>query len=307
MEHFQTNADKFGFTDIQIHNSNTLRIDAVLAIAKFQDFCKANKIDFDYSVLYISLLEEGALEVPLVFKSKNTGYSVFFIYNAEDARKYNDAAVKILKTAYPNAIYFSCIDLAKISDKAQSTRTLQLADLRFEKEAKLSGEYAMWWADDEETTFWNSETKGILATIYEIHEDYESIYTGYLLHQIGLSTEFGRALLPEDEKALVLHAPENKNILLVLSQEKGIRFLFPVKSTTRLYREQFLSALRVDFLSLRLSLQQQEIPKDEKLHQKSIDWFKFMAKTTEENEKKGQIIQNVGVWISENSDDFGLN
>jgi len=93
----------------------------------------------------------------------------------------------------------------------------------------------------------------------------------------------------------------------VLSQEKGIRFLFPVNSTSRFYREQFLSALQVDFLSLRLSLQQQQIPKDEPTKQKSINWFKFMAKTTEENEKLGQMTKHVGVWINEDHDGYSLN
>jgi len=307
VEYFYTNAENFGFKDIKVSNSSKLRTDAILVISQFQNFCDLNNLSFDYSVLYISLLEDGALQIPLVFNSENTGYSVFFIYTEEDAKKYNDAIIKIKETAYPNAIYFSCFDFSGVLGKELSTRTLQLSDLRIEKEANLTEEYAMWWSEDDETSFSNSETNEILDSMYEILQDYESVYTGYLLHQVGISEEFGRALLPNDEKALVAKAPENKNILIILSQKKGIRFLFPVKSTSRFYREQFLSAMRVDFLTLRLTLQQQQIPKDEPNELNGAEWFKVMTKVTEENEKKGQIIKSIGGWGMEQEQSFGVN
>ena len=307
MGFFNTNAGNFGFNNIQVENTNKLRVDAVMAISKLQEFCEASHLSFDYSVLYISLIEEGALQVPIVFTSENTGYSVFFVYNEEDAKKYNDALIKIKYTAFPNAIYFSVFDMKGVFNKVQSTRTLRLSDLRIDKDAKLKDEYAMWWSVEDETSFSNSETKEILESIYEIQKDYESVYTGYLLQQVGITEEFGRALLPAQEKALVVNAPENKNVLLILSQEKGIRFLFPVKSTSRFYREQFLSAIRIDFLTLRLTLQEQQIPKDEPSSLNGANWFMLMAKTTAENESVGKRIETIGSWADATDQSFGVN
>ncbi|NJO90378.1 MAG: hypothetical protein HC831_16585 [Chloroflexia bacterium] len=304
---FFTNAEIYGFKNIQVSISNQLRVDAITAISKLQMFCDTNGLNFDFSVLYISLLEEGALEVPLVFTSENTGYSVFFIYEVDDAKKYNDALLKIKYTPYPNAIYFSCFDITGVFGKVQSTRTLRLSDLRIDKDARLNDEYAMWWSGDDETIFSTSETKEILESIYEIQKDYESVYTGYLLQQLGILEDFGRALLPTEEKALVVHAPEDKNILLILSQEKGIRFLFPVKSTTRFYREQFLSAIRIDFLTLRLTLREKQIPKDESNNSNGTEWFALMTKTTVENEEKGTLIETIGSWGNEAEQSFGVN
>jgi hypothetical protein len=306
-KYFYSNAENFGFKSIQVESTETLRVDAVVAIAGLQAFCEANNLSFDYSVLYISLLEEGALQVPVVFTSENTGYSVFFIYNEEDAKKYNDALIKVKYTAYPNAIYFSVFDMQGFFGKVQSTRTLRLADLRLNKEATLSDEYAMWWSIDEETTFSSSETKEILESIYEIQKDYESVYTGYLLQQVGITEEFGRALLPAEEKALVVQAPENKNILLILSQEKGIRFLFPIKTTSRFYREQFLSAIRIDFLTLRLTLQEQQIPKDEPSSINGMEWFVMMVKATAQSESEGKQIETIGSWGNGMEQSFGVN
>ncbi len=304
---FLTNAEIYGFKNIQVSNSNQLRVDAILAITKLQEFCDANSLSFDFSVLYISLIEEGALQVPFVFTSKNTGYSVFFIYDEEDAKKYNDALLKIKYTPYPNAIYFSCLDITEVFGKVQSTRTLRLSDLRIDKEASLNDDYAMWWSGEDETIFSTSETKEILESIYEIQKDYESVYTGYLLQQVGILEDFGRALLPAEEKALVVHAPEDKNILLILSQDKGIRFLFPIKTTTRFYREQFLSAIRIDFLTLRLTLQEKQIPKDEPNNANGSEWFMLMTKTTAENERNGNLIETIGSWGDEAEQSFGVN
>ncbi len=304
---FSTNAEIYGFKNIQVSNSKQLRVDAILAISKLQEFCDTNGFSFDFSVMYISLLEEGALQVPIVFTSENIGYSVFFIYDEEDAKKYNDALLKIKYTAYPNAIYFTSFDITGVFGKIQSTRTLRLSDLRIDKEASLNDEYAMWWSGEDETTFTKSDTKEILESIYEIQEDYESVYTGYLMQQIGILEEFGRALLPVEEKALVVHAPEDKNILLILSQEKGIRFLFPIKSTSRFYREQFLSAIRIDFLTLRLTLQEKQIPKDEANNFSGTDWFTQMIKITAENEEKGTLIETIGSFGSDIKQSFGVN
>lgn len=306
-EYFYTNAATYGFADILVNNSNQLRIDALSAISELQKFCDTNRLSFDYSVLYISLLEEGALQVPIVFKTEKTGYSVFFIYSVEDAKKYNDALLKIKYTAYPNAIYFSNFDISSVFGKEQSTRTLRLSDLRINKEAELDDEFAMWWSANEEMVFSNSETKLILESIYDIQKDYESVFTGYLLQQIGLAEEFGRTYLPKQEKALVVLAPEDKNMLIILSQEKGIRFLFPVKSTSRFYREQFLSAIRIDFLTLRLTLQEQQIPKDDATGQNGAAWFNAMVKTTKENENSGKIVTTIGSWDGSEEQSFGVN
>lgn len=303
---FRSNANVFGLEGIDLDCSGSLRVDAISVINKFQEICDNEKWDFDYFVRYISLLDEGVLEIPLVCHIGDKAFSVFFIYTLDDAKKYKDALLKVKQTKYPNTIYFSGFDIDTVFDKMLSTRTLQLSDLRLQKDKSIHENYAMWWPELYDDRFSVSESKEILESIYDIHKDYESVFVGYILCQIGLIEDLERAQLPKDEKALILIGPENKTILLILSQEKGIRFLFPINSTSKFYREQFLSAIRIDFLSLRLSLQQQNIPKDEAKEMHSRNWFKNMLKIVEQKENEGKQINSIGSW-SNNEGSFGVN
>lgn len=88
--------------------------------------------------------------------------------------------------------------------------------------------------------------------------------------------------------------PENKKIILDLSKEKGIRFLFPVHSTTKAYRERFLRGALVDFLATRIALQQQQAPEDGPIEPNSYDWFNFMGRVIKKKEMEGERIDRIG-------------
>ncbi|MFW5760626.1 MAG: hypothetical protein ACOCXH_06585 [Cyclobacteriaceae bacterium] len=100
--------------------------------------------------------------------------------------------------------------------------------------------------------------------------------------------------LPETPKNFVILGPENKLIILDISQEKGIRFLFPISSTSKEYRDRFLKGVLVDFLSTRMYLQQNKLEEDELKDPNSYDWFTFMSKVTVEQESKGEKIELIG-------------
>ncbi len=284
---FRTNSLDQGFGNIALINTQNIERDTDSAIIELKRICDLKNLSFNYFVLYISLIDDGALQVPLVFNAGHKAFSVFFIYSEEDAKKYLDALDKLGETEYPNAIYFSAIEIGQVTKKIICTRTLKLADLKFNARAVISGEYAMWWPDESEDIFWDSPTSKILQNTYEVFRNYESVHAGYLLNQIGLAAEIGRAWLPDEDKALPVIGPEQKNLLVVLSKEKGIRFFFPVNTTSRFYREQFLYAMNIDFLTYRLSLQQQEIEKEKRSEHDSYVWFNSERELTTEKEKQG--------------------
>lgn len=61
--------------------------------------------------MYTTLLEEGALTVPLVCSIGDEKYSLYFIYNEEELLKYKDLVKHINRTEYPNLTYFSSIPI----------------------------------------------------------------------------------------------------------------------------------------------------------------------------------------------------
>ncbi|NME71432.1 hypothetical protein [Flammeovirga aprica] len=296
---FLTNIEDFGFEKFELGITGKVRVDGILAIAEFLDRAKKQGIECSHSVMYVSLLEEGALTVPIVINYGDQAYTLFFIYNEEDLLKYKSLEQHVGKTAYPNLIYFSAIPIYDGYEPKEIIEPFQLADMRVEKEAEVKGTYAMWWSNDGEEKFGESETLKTLTKLYDVFKGYETYLFGYILRQTRIteSTELQRLSLPEESANFVLVAPENKLIMLNISQEKGIRFLFPTNETTKEYRERFLSGVLVDFLSTRLYLQQHQANEDEEMEPNSYDWFNFMAKVTTEREKEGEGVDLVGAMM----------
>lgn len=293
---FITNITDFGFEDFELGIAGKVRVDGILAIAEMQKRAKRMNVEFSYAVLYVSLLEEGALTVPIVINFGDKAYTLYFIYNEEDLLKYKDLQKHVGKTAYPNLIYFSSIPIYEGYEPKEIIEPFQLADMRFEKKPKLKGTYAMWWSDHGVEKYGNSETYNLLSRLYEVYKGYETYLLGYLLRQTRITEELElqRMILPETTEKFAVIGPENKLIVLSVSQEKGIRFLFPITSTSKEYRERFLKGVLVDFLSTRLYLEENDLEKDEAKEINSYDWFTFMSKITVDKENKGEKIEVIG-------------
>lgn len=293
---FITNASEFGFEDINLGISGKVRVDGILAIAALEKIAKERGLEFSFEVMYTTLLEEGALTVPIVIQMGEDKYSLYFIYQEEELLKYKDLVNHINRTAYPNLIYFSSIPIYDGYQPKKIIEPFQLADLRFEKDAKISGTYAMWWKTNDDPVFHQSLTCDHLKKMYEIFHAYETYLCGYVLRQtkIAREREIKRMKLPEEEVNYVIQAPESKKVILAISQEKGIRFLFPVQTTTKEYRERFLKGAMVDFLATRIPIQQNNYPKDEILDPNAHDWFNFMCEVVKKKEESGEVVDLIG-------------
>lgn len=294
---FITNTADHGLGDIQLGIAGKLRVDGLLAIARMEEIAKKRNLEFDFGVLYTSLLEEGALTVPVVCSIGETKYSIYFIYTEEELLKYKDLVNHIDKTEYPNLIYFSSIPIYDGYTPKPIIEPFQLADLRYDKSTKTSGTYAMWSRTNQDPTFHESKTCDILTKMNEINNGYETYLVGYVLRQtrISGSTELQRTSLPTNHVSYIIEGPEQKKIILDLSQEKGIRFLFPIAETTTVYRERFLKGAMIDMAATAIPLRQQQYPKDEKLDPNSYDWFSFMSRMVKQKEVENESIDMIGI------------
>ena len=294
---FITNTSEFGLGEVNLGISGKLRVDGILAFAELEKIAKSRNLPFEFNVMYTTLLEEGALTVPVVCSIGDEKYSLYFIYQEEELLKYKDLVKHIKRTEYPNLIYFSSIPIYDGYEPKPIIEPFQLADLRVDNDVKIAGEYAMWWRSDDDTTFHNSITYEHLNKMYQILNGYESYLTGYVLRQKRIKTEMQieRIILPENHASYILAAPEGKYVVLDLSQEKGIRFLFSVNNTTKEYRERFLKGAIVDFAANMIPLKNKNFPKDERTDPNSFDWFNFMARMVKEKEMKGEALDSIGI------------
>ncbi len=102
---FLTNSQDYGLGEIELGISGKVRVDGLLAIAAMEKIAKEKNEEFKFSVMHTSLLEEGALTVPVVCTIGAEKYSLYFIYQEEELLKYKDLVKHVQRTAYPKLIY----------------------------------------------------------------------------------------------------------------------------------------------------------------------------------------------------------
>ncbi len=101
-------------------------------------------------------------------------------------------------------------------------------------------EFAMWLPCDEDKTFGTSTIAEKWTIIYSLTKDYWSFITADLLKTLKLVDEKTFRLgLPDNFKALAFLTTDNEQVILSLSQEKGIRLHF-AETTPFKYRVAFM-------------------------------------------------------------------
>ena len=95
---FITNTSEFGLGEVNLGISGKLRVDGILAFAELEKIAKSRNLPFEFNVMYTTLLEEGALTVPVVCSIGDEKYSLYFIYQEEELLKYKDLVKHIKRT-----------------------------------------------------------------------------------------------------------------------------------------------------------------------------------------------------------------
>jgi len=298
---FHTNTFKYGLGKVQLTNSTQLSIDVILAMAEFEKIAKQQNQKFSYKVMYSHLIGENLLTVPLVFQINDEKYSVYFIYNRNDLAQFNNVKKHISKTQYPNLIYFSAIPVTIEVEPVSALAPIQLGHFLVDLQNKPKGTYAMWWATQEDPIFEESNTYTWLTGLYEVSNGYETYLNGFLLYSLGIDKgkNWQRISLPEKNHTFPLIGPENTSILLDVSQEKGIRFLFPVNKVSKSYVETILKGLVANFIVFVAQLKKSNLPMDEEKDPNGYDWFNFMSRVVKKEKISAQDTNDLQIGVVE--------
>jgi len=275
-------------------------MDLITSVSAIDKALKKRNISFDVKGFYYTkLYENGILNIPLVFKSGNLGYSLFFIYEEEQAKIFNFAKDQLKDSEYKIPLYISSIDCKKVTQQSSRLTPFSLSDLSYNEKPELKGEFGMWWNEENDPIYYKSATKKYLEEIYTCIRGYESYIFGYLLSEIKMKDfeNFQRVALPAEEKSFVVKGPEYLDIVISVSQEKGIRFLFPKDKASIEYRSLLLSKIKTSFQAFQLLIEMKEAPKDEVTDSNGYDWFNFMSRVIEKKEKEGEIDENLSIGI----------
>lgn len=290
--YFLTNSQEFGFGDIKLDVSRKIKVDALLAIEALGKIAIEMGHSFKFCINHTSLLKHGVLKVPVACTIGAKKFSLFFIYQEADLTTYRGLIKQIIQTPYPNLMYFSSIPVYEGYRAKSIYEPFRISDLRYDRDIKMKGSYAMWWSTEDDPLFHKSKTFECLSNFNKMVKGYESYMAGYVLMQTRIleGKDLQRMRLPERNVTYVLNAPEEKNVLLDLSKEKGIRFLFNFSKTTAEYRDRFIKGAVLDIIANICLLKQKGLPTDEDIEPNSYDWFSFMSRVVKQKEEAGEMI-----------------
>ena len=245
---------------------------------------------------YKKLFEDGLLTIPLLVDINKNTYAVFIIYNIEEAAQYRDANKLLSKSCFEKTLYISTIDIDTVKHKISCLDLLRCSDLGYHNQWISEGMYGMWWKTKKEPLFTNSKTKQYLDIIHRATREYPSYFFGYILSELEVEgfEKTKRKPLPEKPLEITVKGPEQKDIIISISREKGIRFHFPVNSTNRKYRAFFLDQISANFKAYHLMLNLRELPRDNNSIPNQQSWYTFMCEVMEEKENKGEWTDVVG-------------
>ena len=244
------------------------------------------------SFMYLQLFDDGYIEIPVLMDFEGVKHPFFFIYTDIEARNFLSARELLLDNGFGEPFYASSVDISNTKEKGAALRTGGAYSRFFtvKKDGLSKGEYALWWKSQEEEFFTGSKTKEYVLEMYKIFHEYETWHFGFLVQELNLSSdvkEYSRVELPEEAREIPLLGPENTDIILSVSREKGIKFLFPT-SVTKAYRERLLRFLLDHIKGLHIILESHNVEKDQN-KTSSLEWFAFICKHLEKTEKSENI------------------
>lgn len=161
------------------------------------------------------------------------------------------------------------------------------------------GHYAMWWQEDPQVpeAFTTSTTYAAFDRVNRAMDGFESYQYGNLLLDLGLIDERApRYALPEEEQYFPVVAPDGVQLLISVSEEKGIRLHCPTDRMSCAYRDR----LALEFARYYEKLAQifQGLPCDGE-DERSKHWWRFLSRGVAEQERRGNGMRVVGSLIND--------
>lgn len=193
-----------------------------------------------------------------------------------------------IKDGYKDLIYFAVHDPKAVDgvkkivfepfNKACFSFNAQgqsAADRKFEK-------YAMWWSGETEDDFMSSSVKENMGICMDILDFHESFALGCLSYAFGIQANNNRTRLPLKDMVNI-EGPEGVQVLISLSQESGIIFLFPALPKYAKYRDNFIKTWLNFCYDIRSQILEHNLPKDDFGQASVLDWYKALLGEVEEN------------------------
>jgi hypothetical protein len=149
-------------------------------------------------------------------------------------------------------------------------------------------EYAMWWQGID-TDFDSSSMKKDIKTYLDLLDFHNSYALGVLSFAFNLKEDNSRTLMPSYDE-VIMEGPEGVEIILSLSEERGINFHFPMLERYEKYRNNFIKTYIEFCYDIRAQIVENDFPKDDFGHPSSLEWYTNLLKNAQEKGEKIRVL-----------------
>lgn len=255
------------------------------------------------------LFSKGIIKINAIIIDNYQRYGVVLFDSPTPMTYYQELRDLFLEDGYKDLIYYAVADPATVTQEAAlvfsnfDKRSFNFDATKQGAQDRKFDEYALWWASVNEPDFLNSRICKDVGIYLDILDHHHSYALGVLSMAFGRAKDNTRTRLPEYEQVL-LHGPEEVEILMTLSESRGIHFHFPVNERYEHYRDNFIKAYLRLCYELRAQILEGDFPPDDFGQPSSYEWFKSLV---EEVRQKDGLVVAVGSIIKMKWNNFHLN
>ncbi len=243
---------------------------------------------------------KGLLDITLELEDQGTRVPVLLYPAADEASAAHYAgAVRFLEArGDPKPVYFAPAELPA-AEPVDPLRGFGSGDLALLKESPPKEEFAMWWSSDGDALANRSPCVAAIGRAYRALDGIETYVFGAMMRQLRqVGPETGRVRLPKEGATLYVEGPEGRQLLLEASQEKGIRFMFPVKRTPVAYRDAFWTVFADYAETWKKGATERGLARDPAAEVNPLGWWTGMEKVMTAETEKGNPPERIGLSIS---------
>lgn len=290
-------------------NEALSKINLSKALTSYMDALHECKDAFATSCCINKLFEKGTIEISGIVIDNFERYGVILFYSATSIENFEELRTLFINDGYKDLIYFALEDPNLVTEQKKiqfenfNKHSFRYEVLKQGAEHRKYSEYAMWWATDTEPDFKSSSVRKNVGIYLDILDHHHSYALGILSFAFGLKQDNSRTRLP-DKDLIAIEGPEGVEIMISLSESRGIHFHFPVSPRYERYRNNFIKVYVNFCYNIRAQILEHDFPKDDFGQPSSLDWYNQLL---EEADRNNGEIAAVGVILKEKWLNFNLN
>lgn len=225
------------------------------------------------------LFSKGILSISGIVIDDHFRYGVM-LFDTPVPRSYLDEIrAYFIEDGYKDLIHYCVIDPDLVKeDKALKFDHFNKSCFRYDHDKqqvykRKYDEYAIWWVGELEQDFDSAPVKDDIEVCHDLLDFYNSYALGILSYAFGLRPDNSRVRLPVYDEVLI-EGPEGVEIIISLSETKGINFHFPVEPMYENYRNKFMKVYINFCYDIRAQIELGNYPKDDFGLPSTLEWYR---------------------------------